>query len=1157
MRAAARDWPFLATLVADVEMVLAKSDLDIAARYAELAGDAGSALVPARARGARAHGRARVLEIAEAARAARARPDARTRSIRLRNPYVDPMSFVQVDLLRRWRAGGRTDAALERVLVADRARHRPRDAQHGLSPGPALPNGRRGAILPRMRPPRLPLPLLVALAPALAAQELPLRFWGVRDGLAHPRADALYEDAKGWLWIGTWEGLSRFDGRRFASYGTRDGLPVALVNCIAQDPAGRLWVGTQGGGLAFLDEASEPRGADRRGRERPAFVAVRPDGPREAGNVSALFFDAGGALWCATEAGIYHASELGGASTRVEPVWLDPALHWDARALGELGGTVWMLSPGGLVGAGAAGIATSPWPDGAGGGETTAVEPLGGGRWIVSDERSVFELVAGGPEGPPWSWNRLAAPLPADALVYALASAPSGALWIGTTRGLTLWRDGHATTYDRANGLDDDQIRALHVDLDGDLWIATHLGGIGRLSAERVTSWVRGLPDSDVQRLVEAPDGRLWASTVRGGFAEIRDDGAVPVAGSERAPFATCAMRLACDRSGTFWIGTDGGLWRAPGPDLDVARARRLGPEDGFRSPGVFSQIREARDGSLWLAGTDSVVYRIDPGRARPPCASAVASGDGRFVSPPRLVWLDDAGTPWIAPFVGLWRARDGRWEPLDAAGPGEGELNPRDLFQDHLGRLWIGTRFRGLRVSDEPTATAPAFRSATTAEALASDAVWSIAEDRNGRLWLATARGLDRLDPLTGSVRHFGPDEGLAHEVVNHIIVDRRGDMWAATSGGVSRLDPRAGDEPRPPPRVWIERVSVAGEQVPLSPTGAARVGELVLGPGRSDVVIEYAGIDLRGARALRYQVRLDGVDGDWSRPMESASIDYARLAPGAYRFQVRALREGEAATSEPAMVALRFFRPCGGAVVRRLAPRGSRWSALGAPRTLASRARARAHAQPDRVRPARRAWRRARADRDPGGGRAARRCGTRRRGWPRSRACAHDARIRWASIVWADRPAQGPGWASSCGACGRRLATCSRREGVDVELRAPPEAVLERVGLAPDVAPSSPARRQGGADQRCAPRECSRVEIELVLDGNTLRLAIEDDGRGFDDTAGSMGHGLQSLGRRANALGARLSIRTGPGGGTRIELSMPISRPHVHAVAREDGGR
>ncbi|MEZ6014476.1 MAG: phosphoenolpyruvate carboxylase [Planctomycetota bacterium] len=115
VRRAAREWPFLATLLDDVEMVLAKSDLGIAARYAALAGDVGARLFPV-LREEHADAVAAVLEV-NGARELLQRDPGLQRSIRLRNPYVDPMSFVQVDLLRRWREGGREDKGLERVLV--------------------------------------------------------------------------------------------------------------------------------------------------------------------------------------------------------------------------------------------------------------------------------------------------------------------------------------------------------------------------------------------------------------------------------------------------------------------------------------------------------------------------------------------------------------------------------------------------------------------------------------------------------------------------------------------------------------------------------------------------------------------------------------------------------------------------------------------------------------------------------------------------------------------------------------------------------------------------------------------------------------------------------------------------------------------------------
>ena len=115
VRRAAREWPFLRTLLSDIEMVLAKSDLDIAARYAELAGDVGERLFPS-IREEHARAVDVVLRIGEIDELLERDPTLQ-RSIRLRNPYVDPMSLLQVEALGRWRAGNRTDTEIERLLV--------------------------------------------------------------------------------------------------------------------------------------------------------------------------------------------------------------------------------------------------------------------------------------------------------------------------------------------------------------------------------------------------------------------------------------------------------------------------------------------------------------------------------------------------------------------------------------------------------------------------------------------------------------------------------------------------------------------------------------------------------------------------------------------------------------------------------------------------------------------------------------------------------------------------------------------------------------------------------------------------------------------------------------------------------------------------------
>src|SRR5215510_10611179 len=102
--------------------------------------------------------------------------------------------------------------------------------------------------------------LALLLAGAARAEQLPIKTYTITDGLAHGSVNSIYQDHKGFLWFGTWEGLSRFDGYGFVNYDRRDGLPDVFINHITEDRQGRLWVATNGGGVARLVDHSRENG---------------------------------------------------------------------------------------------------------------------------------------------------------------------------------------------------------------------------------------------------------------------------------------------------------------------------------------------------------------------------------------------------------------------------------------------------------------------------------------------------------------------------------------------------------------------------------------------------------------------------------------------------------------------------------------------------------------------------------------------------------------------------------------------------------------------------------------------------------------------------------------------------------------------------------
>jgi ligand-binding sensor domain-containing protein len=164
-----------------------------------------------------------------------------------------------------------------------------------------------GSFIPRVVSPLAFVILAWQLSVPASAQQLSIRRYTTRDGLAHNRVTSLHQDRKGYMWVGTHEGLSRFDGYRFVNYDTRDGLSHSLINDITEDRRGRLWVATNGGGVSrFLDEAdlgAVPTEVRRK------FASCHVSDAPESNRVNRLLFDSNDNLWCTTDGGVYRAEE--------------------------------------------------------------------------------------------------------------------------------------------------------------------------------------------------------------------------------------------------------------------------------------------------------------------------------------------------------------------------------------------------------------------------------------------------------------------------------------------------------------------------------------------------------------------------------------------------------------------------------------------------------------------------------------------------------------------------------------------------------------------------------------------------------------------------------------------------------------------------------
>jgi signal transduction histidine kinase len=220
---------------------------------------------------------------------------------------------------------------------------------------------------------------------------------------------------------------------------------------------------------------------------------------------------------------------------------------------------------------------------------------------------------------------------------------------------------------------------------------------------------------------------------------------------------------------------------------------------------------------------------------------------------------------------------------------------------------LWIGS-YGGLGHVTNTAGEHPLVEIYDSARGMASDIVSCIVEDSQGRLYAGTSKGVDRLDPKSGHIRHFS--SGLAHGEFTSAVRDRAGSLWFATKQGLARLVP---SEERPPvnPRVFITDLQVGGANYPISQAGESWVSRLQLKPPRNQLQVGFVGLDYEPGDVLRYSYRLEGAESEWSAPRSELSVNYAALSGGKYRFLVKAVTSEGQESSSPAGVEFTVLPP------------------------------------------------------------------------------------------------------------------------------------------------------------------------------------------------------------------------------------------------------
>jgi len=761
---------------------------------------------------------------------------------------------------------------------------------------------------------------LALAAPRVGAQLLPIFNLTTDDGLAAPQVWDVLRDRRGYLWIATSEGLTRYDGFELKSITGAEGLRNQVVRKVVEAPDGSLWLATNDGlahydgrGLSFIGSSEGMRG----------------------GVVWDLAFDRSGNLWFGT--GSAGLGRLTGERWQLY-----------GKANGLAGDDVYALhvGPSGelWVGTRRSGVARCAIVGGGLGACRTFTTADGlannGVRAIVSDRFGNVWLGTRGGGVSRWdgtSFRNFASSSSAlaDDDVYSLLVRRRGdELVIGNVqRGITICKLPElqpCRTLRKSNGLAVDAVLGVDEDAEGNLWIGLN-NGLSELVSEKLWSFDdrNGVPGPGAYAVLPEKGGAVWVGTF-GGLARLRlaaPYGPPPVErwDAEHGLPGSEVWDVMHDRRGRLWVGTERGLCLFDGAHGCSAV---FGEEQGLAGAYVLD-LFEAKNGDLWV-GTINGASRLrftDGAGSSAPQVLSLRAADGLPAVQVQSIAEDAHGTIWLAcTGGGLAAFRGGRVQAWTEA-QGLPTESLYGLFAASDGAMWVGTGTRGvLRFVPPADLSTPIAFARFGVERGVERAVYAVREEAKGRLWLGTTAGVYLFDPRADGgrgvvLRHLDRASGLLSKETstsNSLAVDERGRLWMGFFGAVSRYDPALEEPPLPPPRVSLERVTIGPRRprvlrAPFSSPPALRERErwldsgtpLVTERGQHNLRFDFRALAYRASKQLRYQVKLLGFDPDWSPPGAEPFKEYTNLDPGDYRFQVRAAR-GDGAWGPPTTFAV-----------------------------------------------------------------------------------------------------------------------------------------------------------------------------------------------------------------------------------------------------------
>jgi len=1017
-----------------------------------------------------------------------------------------------------------------------------------------------------------------------AHREFKFEHLGVEQGLSQCTISAIHQDRRGFLWIGTQDGLNRYDGYSFVHYKHNPDDTTSIshnrIVGLTEDQSGRLWVCT-GAGLNQFDPAS---GDFTKHPRRQNLPSLMPNG------TDLLLAGSDGIIWIGASNGLLSYDP---ATDNLIHYQTDPKNPGSLRSntitgkLEDDAGTLWILTN----------ISLERFDRERGAFEHFQIPLKQDYLKILSEDRFGTLWIGTGRSGI-WSFDRRRKVftrsyrhIPGDSTslldneIYSIGEDVTGALWVGTRKGIH--------RFDRTSGR---FTRLFHNPQDA---ASTGLGLCTQIYSDRSGVLWFGIDGSGLSKLDPRPPT----------FAHLKHQ-----PGNPNSLCKDLCKAIYEDRFGDLWIGTVwSGLDRVDRRTGKVTHYRH-DPADPWTVSGSFvSAIYEDRQEVLWI-GTDHGLNRFDRERNR---FANYRNDAGRKVGLPsemvQVITQDKAGVLWLGGGIGLTKYSPELGEAIWLRPELDTIEKSRDvpvtaIHEDRKGRLWIGTTYGFVRFDRDEKKFFQYVHSSADSNSIGDNYVKTIWEDKDGILWIGTTDGLNRFDPETGKFTRYHEKDGLPNSFIYGILGDDHDNLWISTNKGLSRMTLSTADGSTTTTIKFRNYELQDGVQSYEFNTGAyhrsKRTGEMFFGgvnginifhpdsvkddsyippivitdfkkfdepaklPGEltelkeiklkheEDVFsFEFAALDFTQPEKNQYAHMLEGFDKDWVYSGTRRHARYTNLDPGRYTFRVKGTNHDGVWNEPGTSISIHIIPPFWmrwwfriSATILALAVFG------GVVKTISSAKLKRRLRELERQHALQRERERISKDMHDEIGSGLTMVAILSELAQRDRVCpdklenhlqkisetAHELVDSISEIIWAINPRNN---------ALDNLAAYLRRYAAQYFELTPMRCRLDFPEAVPDYPLPAEFRRhiflvaKEAIHNVVKHSKATAVEMKLISYDHTLEIVIKDNGRGFcPETVNGGGNGLTNMKKRIDEIGGNFEILSQPNAGTTVRIFAKI---------------